>query len=78
MAATPGRDDVIAMLATYGDRGPEQIPEQIDSLELVWLLHQVEQRHGMRLDLDDDTLLRMSTVDGAVAALADLGVGTQP
>lgn len=66
------RTEVIAMLATYGDRAPEQVRERIDSLELAWLLHQVEQRHAVALDLDDDTLTRMTTVDGAVTVLAEV------
>ncbi len=69
------RSDVVAMLATYGDRQPEQVPEAIDSLELVWLIHQIEQRYGA-LDVDDDTLARMSTVTGVVDALEDLRVGS--
>jgi hypothetical protein len=40
----PQHSDVVAMLATYGDRQPEQVPETISSLELAWLLHQIEQR----------------------------------
>ena len=64
------RDEVIAMLATYGDRSPEQVRERIDSLELAWLIHQVEQRHAVELDLDDDSLNEMSTVDGAVIVLS--------
>ena len=51
----PQRSDVVAMLATYGDRQPEQVPEAIDSLELAWLIHQIEQRYGA-LDVDDDML----------------------
>ena len=62
------------MLATYGDRQPEQVPEVIDSLELAWLLHQIEQRYGA-LDVDDDMIARMSTVTGAVGVLKDLEVG---
>ncbi len=69
------RPDVVAMLATYGDRQPEQVPEAIDSLELVWLIHQIEQRYGA-LDVDDDTLARMSTVTGVVDVLQDLRVGS--
>jgi len=69
------RSDVVAMLATYGDRQPEQVPEAIDSLELVWLIHQIEQRYGA-LDVDDDTLARMSTVTGVVDVLMDLRVGS--
>jgi hypothetical protein len=69
--ATPDRDDVVAMLATYGGREPARVHEQIDSLELAWLLHRVEQRYGVTLDLDDDELARMSTVDGAVTVLRE-------
>jgi hypothetical protein len=64
------RDEVIALLATYGDRVPAQVRERIDSLELAWLIHQVEQRHSVALDLDDDSLNAMSTVDGAVTVLS--------
>jgi acyl carrier protein len=64
------------MLASYGDRQPEQVPEVIDSLELAWLIHQIEQRYGA-LDLDDDTITRMTTVNGVLSVLADLwGVGS--
>ena len=69
------RSDVVAMLATYGDRQPEQVPEAIDSLELAWLIHQIEQRYGP-VDVDDDTLARMSTVTGVVGVLKDLRVGS--
>jgi acyl carrier protein len=68
------RSDVVAMLATYGDRQPEQVPEAIDSLELAWLIHQIEQRYGT-FDVDDDTIARMSTVTGVVDVLRDLRVG---
>jgi hypothetical protein len=70
----PERSDVVAMLATYGDRKPEEVPEVIDSLELAWLVHQIEQRYG-ELDVDDDTIARMSTVTGVVGVLKDLQVG---
>jgi hypothetical protein len=63
------------MLATYRDRQPEQVPEAIDSLELAWLIHQVEQRYG-ELDIDDDAIARMSTVTGAVDVLRDLKIGS--
>src|SRR5215471_14892208 len=68
------RSDVVAMLASYGERQPEQVPEAIDSLELAWLIHQIEQRYGP-LDVDDDMLARMSTVTGALGVLTDLRVG---
>ena len=62
------------MLATYGDREPEQVTEAIDSLELAWLMHQLEQRYGA-LDVDDDTIARMMTVTGVVDVLKILRVG---
>ena len=72
MSENPDRQDVIAMLATYGNRDPEAVRERIDSLELAWLVHQVEQRYGVSLDLHDDELGRMSTVAGAVDVLRDV------
>ena len=63
------------MLATYGDRQPEQVPEAIDSLELAWLVHQIEQRYGV-LDIDDEMIERMSTVAGVLDVLADLRIGS--
>ena len=75
MSEVPERSDVIAMLATYGDRQPDQVPEAIDSLELAWLIHQIEQRYG-ELDIDDDTIVRMTTVTGVVDVLKDRRVGT--
>jgi acyl carrier protein len=73
MLGAPERSDVVAMLATFGERQPEQVPEAIDSLELAWLMHQIEQRYGA-LDVDDDMLARMSTVSGVVDVLKDLRV----
>ena len=64
-----GRQEVVELLATYGDRTPSAVPEDIDSLELAWLVHQVEQRYAVALDLSDEDLARMSTVDSAVDVL---------
>jgi len=63
------------MLATYGDREPDQVPEGIDSLELAWLIYQLEQRYGA-LDVDDDMMTRMSTVTGVIDVLKDLRAGS--
>jgi acyl carrier protein len=63
------RADVLDMLAGYGDRAVATLGEDIDSLELAWLLHQAEQRYGVALDLADEDLSAMSTVDGAVTVL---------
>jgi acyl carrier protein len=53
-------------------RPVEEIPERIDSMELAWLVHQVEQKYGVRIDLDDGQLGRMATVSGAVDVLREV------
>lgn len=63
------RSDVVAMLARFGDRDPADVPEELGSLELTWLVDQVERTYGVVLDLDDDVFAGMSTVTGAVAVL---------
>lgn len=67
--------EVVAMLATYGERTPEEVPETVDSLELAWLIHQVEQRYGRPFDADDDALAEMTTVSAVVRVLGKLGFG---
>ncbi|WP_371483659.1 phosphopantetheine-binding protein [Kitasatospora sp. NBC_00315] len=71
MSAALGRDEVVAILAGFGDRTPEEVPEGIDSMELAWLVHQIERRCDRRLD--DDTLARMTTVSDVVEVLAGFG-----
>jgi acyl carrier protein len=58
-----------------GDRAPDEVVEKIGSLELAWLVSQVEERYGTRLDLDDDALRQMVTVSGAVAAIGQMLAG---
>jgi hypothetical protein len=72
------RPDVVALLATYRHRPPEDVHERIDSLELAWLVHQIEQRYRMRLDLDDDQFARMTTVTAAVEVLGEAEVLVAP
>ncbi len=64
----PGRDEIITWLTGLGERPPGA--ERIESMELAWLVHQVEQRYGV--ELPDDQLERMTTVDDAVAVLAEV------
>jgi acyl carrier protein len=72
-----GRDEVIALLATFGDRGQDEVAEEISSLELTWLITKVEQQYQVTLDLSDDALAQMTTVTGAVAALRDVLAGAE-
>lgn len=65
----PERGDVLDMLASYGDRAPAEVGEQLGSLELTWLIAQAEQRYHVELDLSDEDFARMLTVSGAVEVL---------
>ncbi len=76
-AQAPDRADVIEMLASFGQRAPEDVAEQIGSLELTWLITKVELRYGVTLDLSDETLEQMSTVSSAVTALRDVLTGAE-
>lgn len=68
-SSLPDRADVLVMLASYGDRKPADVSEELGSLELTWLVAQAEQRYSVLLDLSDETFAGMGTVTGAVAAL---------
>jgi acyl carrier protein len=69
------RQEVIEMLASFGQRSPDEVDERIGSLELTWLITMVEQRYGVTLDLSDATLNQMTTVSGAVTSLAEVLAG---
>ena len=71
MSGFPERAELLTMLAAFGDRRPEQVPEHLDSMELAWLIHQVEERYGRRIDLDDAALARMTSVTSAQQVLRD-------
>lgn len=71
MTTALDRDDVLGLLAGFGDRSPADVPEELGSLELTWLVDQVERRYGVLLDLDDDVFAGMATVTGALAVLND-------
>lgn len=74
---TVERKDVVAMVASLGDRPVDEVSERIDSIQLAWLVHQVEQRYGVEIELDDGQFARMSTVDGAVEVLRET-IGAVP
>ncbi|QMU69440.1 acyl carrier protein [Streptacidiphilus sp. P02-A3a] len=65
----PDRAAVVAMLARYGDRPSEAVPESLGSLELTWLIAEFEQSYQIELDLDDDRLDAVRTVDDATGLL---------
>ncbi|HEV7650901.1 MAG TPA: hypothetical protein VGP26_22375 [Actinophytocola sp.] len=65
------RKDVVEMVASFGDRPVDEVAERIDSIQLAWLVHQVEQRYGVEIELDDAQFGRMSTISGAVEVLRE-------
>jgi hypothetical protein len=67
----PDRDSVIAMLAAFGDRAPEAVDDVIGSLDLTWLIAEVEQRYAVVLDLTDEQFSRIRTVDDAAQVLRE-------
>lgn len=76
LPSLPDRGDVLQMLASYGDRAPQEVGEQLGSLEVTWLIAQAEQRYAVVLDLPDEAFAAMQTVTGAVQVLRTAVAGT--
>ncbi|MFJ2863477.1 acyl carrier protein [Kitasatospora sp. NPDC087314] len=68
-AALPDRAEVRAMLAAFGQRAADTVPEDLGSLELTWLIAEFEQRYDIQVDLDDDRFGAVRTVDDATELL---------
>ncbi|MDG4781598.1 acyl carrier protein [Micromonospora sp. WMMD961] len=62
-----GRADLLTMLAELTAKPAAEVPDRVGSMELAWLVHLVEQRYDRRLDLTDDELAAIRTVDDALA-----------
>ncbi|MFG2863738.1 acyl carrier protein [Streptomyces sioyaensis] len=75
--APPTRDELVELLAAYGDRPPGDVPDRVDSLELAWIIHSMEERYDVELDLDDVQLARMVTLDSVLDVLAAV-LGGEP
>jgi acyl carrier protein len=65
------RAEVLQMLQSLNERSQVPDRERLSSMEVAWLVHQVEQRYGRQLDLDDDQLNQLRTVSDAVAVLGE-------
>ncbi|MER7667163.1 acyl carrier protein [Kitasatospora sp. NPDC096128] len=65
----PDRAEVLAMLAAFGQRAADTVPEELGSLELTWLIAEFEQRYDIQVDLDDEHFGAVRTVDDAVELL---------
>ncbi|WP_198045470.1 acyl carrier protein [Kitasatospora mediocidica] len=67
--ALPDRAEVVSMLAAFGQRAADSVPETLGSLELTWLTAEFEQRYAVELELSDEQFEAVRTVDDAVAVL---------
>ncbi|MEU8261844.1 acyl carrier protein [Micromonospora sp. NPDC048999] len=69
MAGQPdlGRADLVSMLAELTAKPVDQVSDRVGSMELAWLVHLVEQRYDRRMELTDDQLAGIRTVDDALA-----------
>ncbi|AUY47995.1 acyl carrier protein [Streptomyces sp. CB01881] len=65
----PDRAEVVEILAAFGQRAADSVPEELGSLELTWLIAEFEQRYGIEADLDDEAFEAIRTVDDATAVL---------
>jgi acyl carrier protein len=63
------RDEVVAMLAAQQNLAPDAVGERLDSLDLVWLLHTVQERYGVTIDLSDGQFGSVRTISDAVTVL---------
>ncbi|ARP73757.1 hypothetical protein LK07_32805 [Streptomyces pluripotens] len=66
------RDEIVALLARYGERSPEEVGEHLGSLELTWLLAQLEESRGAELDPADHRIDGIRTVDDAACVLTEV------
>ncbi|WP_433538822.1 acyl carrier protein [Micromonospora sp. CA-249363] len=64
-----GRADLLTMLAELTAKPADEVPDRVGSMELAWLVHLVEQRYERELDLTEDDLAGIRTVDDALAVL---------
>ncbi|HEV2635708.1 MAG TPA: hypothetical protein VGX23_11215 [Actinocrinis sp.] len=62
---------VVRLLAAFGDRAPESVDDVVGSLELTWLIAQVEEQYAVVLDLRDEQLARITTVADAAEVLGE-------
>jgi acyl carrier protein len=65
------RADVLQMLQSLNERATDPARERLSSMEVAWIVHQVEQRYSVELDLDDDQLAKLRTIDDAVRLLGE-------
>lgn len=73
----PTRPEIRALLATHVPASSGALADDealhLDSLALTWLLHVLDERHGVRIGADDPRLAQFDSIAGierTVAAIA--------
>jgi hypothetical protein len=62
-------DAVVRILAAFGDRSPDQVDDVVGSLELTWLIAELEQDYDVVIDLTAAELDAIHTVSDAARVL---------
>ena len=70
MSTVLSKESVLSILAAFGERGPAAVDDMVGSLELTWLITEVEQRYSAVLELSDEELASVHTVDDAASVLS--------
>jgi hypothetical protein len=63
------RGVVLEIMAAYGDGATTEVVEPIESLRVAWLIHVIEERFTVELELTDSLFEELTTVDGATNVL---------
>lgn len=71
----PDRTEVLAMLASFGDRTPEAVRDELGSLELTWLIAEFEQQYAIEVELSDERMDAVRSVDDATELLREAVLG---
>ncbi len=62
----PTRQEIRALLAAHAPASVDGVADDeaihLDSLALTWLLHVLEERHGVRIDPDDPRLAQFGSI----------------
>ncbi len=64
------RGAVLELIGEYDDAGPGGVVEPLESLRVAWLIHTIEQRYSLELELTDLVFEQLSTVDGVASLLS--------
>ncbi|MBS2964428.1 hypothetical protein KGA66_15325 [Actinocrinis puniceicyclus] len=63
------RSELVEIIAALGGRDPRSVDETLGSLELTWLVTELEQRYAVVLELSEAHLARIATVTDALDVL---------